>query len=439
MSVWFAYTTSEAFPAIERAVLTSDPGASVRRVTEPTTLRELVRLAPAGGVNAIVGPDDDVISAINLAAAIVADGCAARVVLVCNEVSGSVRSRAARAGIDRVMDEIDLVEAACAQPDADVEGVSMAYVGTGHPGPVNVPVVPTGSTGVHEPVAQAAVASGAVERKEGSGAIVAFAHGRGGTGTSTLVSVAASIAAGWGMRVAVLDMDLCAGNLASMLGVGNPPDLAALVSKPPLTPESVMSCAATVSNGVRLFGPCARPEFAETISPLVEPLLMTLANEHDLVLVDTPTTCTDGVAQVFQACDRLLVVSDERPGAAASATRLTGLAQRLGVARAQVMRVSNRCDLRERESPIVLGQGADAARAFRVADGYEDVEDMIAAGEAAALAELRCDFVDTCSSMLAKTLVELGRLPQGEEAHAAAEYTEPRTRLGLFARIREAS
>jgi pilus assembly protein CpaE len=241
------------------------------------------------------------------------------------------------------------------------------------------------------------------------------------------------------MRVGVLDMDLCSGNLASMLGVGRTPDLSGLVGKATLTPEAVDACAAACAGGVKLWGPCAKPEFAETISPLVEPLISTIANECDLVLVDTPTTCTDGVAQVYQTCDRLMVVSDERPGAVESGTRLVGLAQRLGVARAQIMRVSNRCDLRERQNPIVLGQGADVARAFRVADGYEDVEDMIAAGEAAPLAELRCDFADTCASMLAKTLVELGRLPKHEEAHAAAEYTEPRSRMGLFARIREAS
>ena len=483
---WFVCLPEERLEIGEGAIRALHPGAEVVRESDASQLRARMLAQVPRHASALVGTCPGGMTAVNLAATIVRDGHADEVVLVDEAPSGSLRSRAAQAGLDRVLSYGDLCDAARAGHDVDgatgsswaLEPARVAKGGESPCAPIcdeipfaeaealddvdlgwvddvldglELPAVPaTRSDDLAPPdvAPRASVPPGGLPlagipdvgaRRRDSAPVVVVASGRGGVGKSSVVAVAAHRAASWGMRVAVLDLDLGSGNLFGMFGLQGPADLAALLDGRSSSAQGLVSAGVRVADDVHLWGPCARPEMAETISPLVEGIIATLSNEYDLVLVDTSTTWTDAVAQAAQACDRLLLVSDDRWGAVGAMARTAALAVRLGVARTRIMRASNRCDAREGEEGFLYRAdvGLEAAQAFRLLDGGEDVGELLRSGHAADLAVMNNDFSDSAATWLARVLEELGRLLDCKDATESLSARVPRRAHGFFARMRE--
>lgn len=484
---WFVCLPEERLEIGEGAIRALYPGVEVVREADAARLRARMLAQVPRHASALVGACPGGMTAVNLAATIARDGHADEVVLVDESPSGSLRSRAAQAGLDRVLSYGDLCDAARAGNDADgatgssraLEPARVAERGGPSCDPVcdEVPFADAGSLddvdlgwvddvldglelpeasaiGSDDPAPPSDIAprasvppgnlplAGVADvgaRGRDSAPVVVVASGRGGVGKSSLVAVAAHRVASWGMRVAVLDLDLGSGNLFGMFGLQGPADLAALLDGRGLSTRDLVSAGVRVTDDVHLWGPCARPEMAETISPMVEGIIAMLSNEYDLVLVDTSTTWTDAVAQSVQVCDRLLLVSDDRWGAVGAMARTAALAVRLGVARTRIMRASNRCDAREGEEGFLYRAdvGLEAAQAFRLLDGGEDVGELLRSGHAADLAVMNNDFSDSAATWLARVLEELGRLPDCKDATESLSARVPRRAHGFFARMRE--
>lgn len=262
--------------------------------------------------------------------------------------------------------------------------------------------------------------------------VVVFCSGRGGVGKTAIVACAASVAASWGLRVVALDLDLALGNLGSVLGDEGRlrlsvedgrlvPDLATELARLAAAPEA--------PSEPLVVGPCERPEYAEAVSPHVEALVAAVRSAADLVLVDTSSTVTDAVAAAMQACDRLVVVSDDQPGGLASVARVAGLAVRLGLARTRILRLENCSEPREDESRgAEVPAGLEVARVLRVAEGGMEVADLAAAGRIADAGEASPEFHASVASCLAQLLSELGRLPDVEAAREARDGRPARRR-----------
>lgn len=264
--------------------------------------------------------------------------------------------------------------------------------------------------------------------------MIVFCSGRGGVGKTSLVATCAALAASWGMGTCAVDLDLSCGNLYACLGLREGVDLARLAAPGDAACDPTDLLGAPAPAGVRVLGPCALPEDAELAMPRAGELLAAAAAACDVVLVDTSATFTDAVAQAVQLADRVVLVSDGRPGATASTARMAGLAVRLGVERTRLVRLENRASPRARGArPLGAAEpGLEATRTFRVLDGGDEVEDLVAAGEVAELAGSGSPFAASAAAMLAQLLSELGRLPDCEEARAAAEGAGGRGRRPLL-------
>ncbi len=269
--------------------------------------------------------------------------------------------------------------------------------------------------------------------------IITFVSGRGGVGKTTVVSMMATLAASWDMRVAICDLDLSCGNLYSCFQYGAMVDLADLVRDGIPEAEEVLAYGRELDKGLYLWGPCERPEMAEVVYPEVQGLLGTLAQSHDLVLVDTSSTFTDAVAQAAQQCDRLIITVDGRPGSAASQARMAALAVRLGVPRTRMIRLANRCGLHGRGEPIInrADVGLETARPLRVSDGGIEVSDCLAESKVKDLIDLGSRFAETSATALAIMLSELGKLPKHPDAQRFLQKRDERPRWS-FGRKREA-
>lgn len=434
---WIAYTEAGHERELEAAISSLGRIDAITFAKSASHMRECLHDEEPHTVCAAIGLADQGVSDVNLAAAVVADGYAEEVVLVVREASGSLRSRAARAGIDRVVALNELGRGR--RPSAGSGGTQAPSVASQVA--QRVPEVGDALAPSATYVAwQAARARREAARKPGAAPIVTFASGRGGVGKTTLVSACAALAARWDMRVALCDVDFSCGNLANSFGTARRSDLSCLDEVPELTPAAIAAAGVACGERISLWGPCARPELAETIMPHVGDLLRGLSDTHDLVMVDTSSTCTDAVAQAMQLADRLVLMHDVRPGGIAALARTSALAVRLGVARTRIVRVENRCAVREWGKAFIprAEVGLETARPFRVLEGGDEVAELLAAGKCDELIDLEGDFVRSTASFLAQVLKELGSLPDNADAHAAEEGLRPRRVPPLFGRRREA-
>ena len=402
MSEWVAYCSADYRELVRRAVGLLDPEGSLTVARSADALRRVSLASEPGEVGIVVGPVDEGVSDVNLAAAIADDGNVRCVVLACESATGSLRSRAARAGIDRVMDVSEMGAEKCDRAAASE---------------------------IAQPV-----------QRDGSDApVLVFCSGRGGVGKTTVASSSAVIAARWGLRTCLIDFDLSCGNAYSGFGLPRGSDLAVLGGGAP-APEALARSALSAAPGVSLMGPCDRPEMAEAVAPHAGGALEWAEREFDLVVVDASTTFTDSVAQAVQRADRLVLVSDGRAGSVSSLARMSGLAVRLGVARARIARLQNRADPRTRAEVAEARSevGLEAARVYRVVDGGGEVEELLSSGRVRELCEPGYPYADSVASMLAQLLAELGRLPDLEEARRAYEAPRARRKWGLLGPRREA-
>lgn len=388
-------------------VRSCDTSAGVVVEPSPARLRERLRGELAGSCviigEGVLGPDP-----VNVAAAVARDGSAAEVMLALESTSGSMRSRARRAGVTRVLTHADL--AACLEA-----GEKLAR------GDGRVPAA--------GPAAGRGEGRAPVLRRAGVPVIV-LVSGRGGVGKSTLAALFGHIAAGWGLDVALLDLDLAFGNLAILCGAERPGDLVPLVDAP-RDGDELERMGVRVAERLGVWGPCRAPEYAEAVQPLAGELIAGLTQAHDLVIVDTSSNWGDAVACAAQMADRLVIVSDERPGAIPALARCGSLAVRLGVARTRIVRLMNGCDPRRRDESFVAraAVGLECAREVRVLDGGLDLVELASAGDCGQLSASDNPAAQGAAHGLAGLLKELGRLPECEGARMALEGAQRRRRL----------
>lgn len=436
MSLWAAWCERGDREAVIAVVASLDGEGKVLFAQSADVLRRMAAGSEPGELGVVVGPVGHGVSDVNLAAALARDGRARQVVLAARGVSGSLRSRAARAGIDLVVDLAEVEEldeapdeaAASGRTEGSAAGDPLASLPDLAPEP--------GRTAAPRPVALASPAAPG----EGRAPMLVLCSGRGGVGKTTIAASLAATAARWGLSVGLLDLDLSCGNAHAAFGLPAGTDLARLGGDESGSPDLLARLFVTAAPRVSLAGPCARPEAAELAAGHVGTLIEHARSAFDLVVADTSTTFTDAVALAAQAADRLLIVSDAREASIASVARASGLAVRLGVARTRIARLENRSDERGRGGPVAGRSevGLEAARIHRVREGGREVADLVASGCVTDLVEPGYAFSDSVAALLAQLLAELGRLPECEEARRAAEEPSSRGWRWPFGTRREA-
>lgn len=460
---WIGYALASERGALAATVAGFAPGSELLQAESAFALRQVLHEEEPGAYGAVIGPCDDAVSDVNLAAALVRDGHAAEVLLVVRELSGSVVSRARKAGISQV---IALIEAPVC---VGTQHTNVSSGAASEAGSARVPTpwgFGTSGTSTHTDggtsdgasddgapakVTAAAGPSGRAPagakqgagRPEGvGGSVITLASGRGGVGKTTICALMAYIASSWGMSVALLDLDLACGNLGSLFSCGRGPDLMGLAGLPVGTSigDELARIGVSSDDGITIWGPCGLPEHAETVMPLAGRIIEELKKTHELVLVDTSSTCTDAVAQAMQGADRLVCVQGAGSGAVASLARVSALAVRLGVARTRIVRVESICEPRLWGKPVdpCVEKGLETARTYRVVEGTPDVLECLSAGEADELMALDDDLTRSVATLLAGMLHELGCLPADDRAARAARGAFVRKQFPLFGRRKEA-
>ena len=450
--MWICLTDDEYCDTVRRTLADYAPDAKAIFVDSAVELRAWARdVAP--GAHVAVGPLGAGESSLNVAAGIVRDKKASEVVIVALGPDADVERRARLLGADAVLDASPYMSGSgdglgvLDEPDLAGDEIPTLVMDPYSPElrdalrSVPSPEVPQGTPEQvmppkRERTTRRAKPSGTSPHRA---PVLVFVSGRGGVGKTSIIATMAAAAASWGMQVSACDLDLSCGNLYSCFGMDGPVDLGSVVLERPATPQELLACGRPGLDGVRVWGPCERPEMADAVHPQVEALIDALADESDLVLVDTCTACTDAVAQAAQQCDRLVLVVDGRPGSTVAQARLGGLAVRLGVARTRIVRLANRCGRRSKGGPQInrAEVGLETARPLDVLEGGPEVSDCLGEGKVKDLLDIGSRFAESSATALAKMLSELGRLPDVPQARRYLEQQRQRS-LWSFGRMREA-
>ncbi len=249
------------------------------------------------------------------------------------------------------------------------------------------------------------------------GRSIAFCSGRGGAGKTTLTSLGGYLTASWGFKVCLLDLDLFCGNAYMYFGAPSIPSLNCV--KDVATSEYFYKDYIQKVSDLQelyLLGPLDHPEEAELVMPYYDLIVNKLLESFDLVLIDMPSTWSEQDVRVLRLVDRMIVVADERASSVTSMIRTMNLANRLGIARAKMIRLINRCDAYGYDQQFIkkAEEGSYCPHTYYVEDGGRQVAEKLSAGRVEELMRCKNRLVNTWSEDLAKILQEMGIALKGK-------------------------
>ena len=379
--------------------------------TEAQGVRDYLR--HASGVEEVWVASSNDVDPINLAAALKRDSAGIPVRLVAGQESGSLKSRAAAAGIDEVLGyremamryadikrrerdresrrRLPYAEAMRLRPRVPQVGKRQNAQDTG-----KLPAVKAARTEA-APDSQVTLSTRPVA-PVGTGKrgyVLTVVSASGGTGKSTVAALSALIAARNGYRTALLDADLQFGDLALVMGEQHPltvdkaladPQLAARIQ--PLPERPVLVAAPE------------RLEQSEVFLPELPLLVEQLRTSFDVVIVNTGSFWTEGHIRLLEVSTNALFLMDQRPASIQAGKRALDLCSRCGLASHPFLFAVNRCGRNALLSSIDISCALNGAKVSELKEGGREITEMMGAGMAVRLVETRNDLCQSLSDFL---------------------------------------
>ncbi len=178
------------------------------------------------------------------------------------------------------------------------------------------------------------------------GRIIAFLHGKGGVGTTTLaVNGAIALASTMIYRVTLLDLALEFANCGMLMDLKPPRTLADLadVLISDMSEDLFDLFVASHSSGVRLVTGAESPELAELVTvPAVHHALERLRATSDYVLVDCAASFTQHTLAAIDAADVIIVVTTPHLASMKAALDIMRVLDKLKVPKERILLGLNR-------------------------------------------------------------------------------------------------
>lgn len=215
------------------------------------------------------------------------------------------------------------------------------------------------------------------------GKLVAVAGAKGGVGTTVTAVQLALAAQAAGRRVALVDMDLQSGDIASFLDVQFRRSIADLAQINDITPRVLQEAVFTHQTGLGLLLAPGEGERGEEVSDrAARQVVSALRSRFELVIVDCGTQMTSAGATVVEIADLALLVTTPDVVAVRAAKRMVRLWDRLQVRKAEdTVAVVNR-HTRSAEIQPQLIERATGTRMARtvVPAGFKELQPAVDSG-----------------------------------------------------------
>ena len=357
-------------------------------MTDATFARSWIQSHGKGLIVWVAGSDD--VCALNLAAAVRADGMAVQ--LVAFHGSGSLLSRARAAGISDVLDETAFLQAygTCKQAALLQDSLARTKESTG---PIDLMLRERaakvdereGEAAARRPVAVgegpgsgfgALSATAAEQGDRPGGTVVAVVGAGGGTGKSTVAVLLAVAIQQRGVRTVVVDADLQCGDVRYLMGTDRAIGIEELADQPEraesLSPKGRLP--AVVSSPERL-------EASEELAGRVADVVRALAGRFDAVVVNTGPAWGDVQMDLIGLSDQVLFVLDQRPTSIRLCRHVLELCARCGAATKQFVFAVNRWSKQALFSGIDVSAALGTAHTIEFPDGGKAVREYLGSGQ----------------------------------------------------------
>ena len=231
--------------------------------------------------------------------------------------------------------------------------------------------------------------------------VISIMSGSGGVGKSAMVATFAFLAASKGFSVVVLDFDLQFGDMHQLMG-----DVPQISIDEMLTEESLFarfanSCNSDIPSLVRA---PSRLERSEDLISHLDEVLDNCASLFDVVLVNTGSIWSEVNAQLIEKSTCNIFVLDQRASSIRSCKHAIDLCSRMGLATGQFVYALNRCSRGSLFNTIDVSNALEGANVVEVADGGQEVEELLALGLVRDLAASKNDFTNSLDAVLVEVL-----------------------------------
>ncbi|QYX77774.1 AAA family ATPase [Streptomyces akebiae] len=269
-------------------------------------------------------------------------------------------------------------------------GVLTAAMDSGARGIVNLPL---SYESLAERVQAAAAWSAGMRRHLGSGTpelyagpggtVVTVSGAKGGVGATVTAVQLALAARASGRTVALLDLDLQSGDVASYLDVQFRRSVADLAAITDLNPRVLQEAVYAHDTGISLLLAPAEGERGEEVTDRVaRQVVATLRSRHDVVIVDCGSQMNAATAAAVEMADQALLLVTPDVVAVRAAKRMVRLWDRLQIRKAEeTLTVVNRLSRATEIQPSLVEKvtGTKVARAA-VPAAFKELQSVVDAG-----------------------------------------------------------
>ncbi|MEW1544971.1 AAA family ATPase [Streptomyces tsukubensis] len=215
------------------------------------------------------------------------------------------------------------------------------------------------------------------------GRVVTVSGAKGGVGTTVTAVQLALAARASGRTVALVDLDLQSGDVASYLDVQFRRSIVDLAAIQDISPRVLQDALFAHQTGLGLLLAPAEGERGEDVGDrAVRQILHALRGRHEIVVVDCGTQMTGGNAAAIETADTTLLVTTPDVVAVRGAKRMVRLWDRLQIRKAEetVVVVNRHTRATEIQPPLIERITGTRVARSTVPAGFKELQPVIDAG-----------------------------------------------------------
>ncbi|QDY78793.1 AAA family ATPase [Streptomyces qinzhouensis] len=215
------------------------------------------------------------------------------------------------------------------------------------------------------------------------GRVVTVSGAKGGVGTTVTAVQLALAARASGRTVALVDLDLQSGDIASYLDVQYRRSIVDLAAIQDISPRVLQDALFAHQTGLGLLLAPAEGERGEDVGDrAVRQILHALRGRHEIVVVDCGTQMTAGNAAAVEAADTTLLVTTPDVVAVRAAKRMVRMWDRLQIRKAEetVVVVNRHTRATEIQPPLIERITGTRVARSTVPAGFKELQPVIDAG-----------------------------------------------------------
>ncbi|MDO5329387.1 MAG: hypothetical protein Q4E88_04770 [Coriobacteriia bacterium] len=304
------------------------------------------------------------IEAINLAATLKKDRPDIVVYLICFSFSGSLKSRANAANIDKIL---------------------------------SIEAFKEHSRNLSKPDFVMPKTQKIDESKKAF--LLSILSASGGSGKSSIAVIAAVLSQISGHKTLLVDADFQFGDSAYLLGINNPLTIDELIlnraAVAQLKPESGIPA---------VLAPPEKPELAEKVLEDFPAILENLRMSFDVVIVNTGSLWGEQQAVLLERSSKSLFVVDQRPTSINATKKVIDMCGRCGIPTSSILYIINKVSRDSLFSSVDVSCVLDGANVAEIMDGGVDVDESLANGKPIELLDARNPFIVSLWGLLDKLL-----------------------------------